>query len=83
MRLEKERIEKKVIPHQCLYQFPMLMIERGDPLFTDSSHASSEIPVWLQEFREDLVDDEVPERRDSHASSFHEVSGTLPACIKS
>ena len=28
----------------------------------------------LQEFRENLVDDEVPERRDSHASSSHEVS---------
>ena len=35
---------------------------------------SSEIPEWLQEFRENLVDDEVPEHRDSHASSSHEVS---------
>ena len=52
----------------------MLMIERGHPLSADSGRASSEIPVWLQEFREDLVDDEVPERRDSHASSAHEVS---------
>ena len=34
----------------------------------------SEIPEWLQEFRENLVDDEVPEHRDSHASSSHEVS---------
>ena len=40
----------------------------------DSSRASSEIPEWLQEFKEHLVDDEVPERRDSHASSSHEVS---------
>ena len=40
----------------------------------DSSRASSEIPEWLQKFRENLVDDEVPERRDSHASSSHEVS---------
>ena len=37
------------------------MIERGHPLFADSSRASSEIPEWLQEFREILVDDEVPE----------------------
>ena len=44
-----------------------IMIERGNPL-------DSEIPEWLQEFRENLVDDEVPERRDSHASSSHEVS---------
>ena len=42
-------------------------IERGDPLCSD-------IPEWLQEFRENLVDDEIPEHRDSHASSFHEVS---------
>ena len=41
--------------------------ERGDPLF-------AEIPEWLQEFRENLVDDEIPEHRDSHASSSHEVS---------
>ena len=41
--------------------------ERGNPLF-------SEIPEWLQEFRENLVDDRVPERGDSHASSSHEVS---------
>ena len=42
-------------------------LERGDPL-------CSEIPEWLQEFRENLVDDRVPERRDSHASSSHEPS---------
>ena len=34
----------------------------------------SEIPEWLQEFRENLVDDEIPEHGDSHASSSHEVS---------
>ena len=34
----------------------------------------SEIPEWVQEFRENLVDDEVSERRDSHACSSHEVS---------
>ena len=79
MRLEKERTELKVIPLQCLCQFPMLMIERGNPLWTkptknnfqkeikketkiergnplsaDSSRASSEIPEWLQEFRENF-----------------------------
>ena len=51
-------------------------IEPGDPLFADSGRAplSSEIPEWLQEFRENLVDERVPEHRDSHASSSHEVS---------
>ena len=42
------------------------LIDRGDPLCSD-------IPEWLQEFRENLVDDRVPERGDSHASSAHEV----------
>ena len=32
----------------------------------------SEIPEWLQEIRENLVDDRVLEPRDSHASSSHE-----------
>ena len=50
------------------------MIERSNPLSADSGHASSEIPERLQEFRENLVDDEVPDDRDSHASSSHEVS---------
>ena len=31
-------------------------------------------PEWLQEFRENLVDDRVLERRDSHASSSHAPS---------
>ena len=33
---------------------------------------NSEIPEWLQEFREKLVDDEIPVHGDSHASSSHE-----------
>ena len=40
----------------------------------DSGRASSEIPEWLQEFKEILVDDEIPVHGDSHASSSHEVS---------
>ena len=42
-------------------------IERDNPL-------DSEIPEWLQEFRENLVNDEIPVHGDSHASSSHEVS---------
>ena len=45
-------------------------IERGDPLCSDNS----EIPEWLQEFREKLVDDEIPFQRGSHVSSSHEAS---------
>ena len=42
-------------------------IERGNL-------CDSEIPEWLQEFRENLVDDESPLQGGSHASSSHEVS---------
>ena len=34
----------------------------------------SEIPEWLQEFRENLVDDEIPLQGGSHAISSHEPS---------
>ena len=43
-------------------------ITRGDPLCSDNS----EISEWLQEFRENLVDDEIPIQGGSHASSSHE-----------
>ena len=43
-------------------------IERRNPC------GDSEFPEWLQEFRENLVDDEIPLQRGSHASSSHEVS---------
>ena len=42
-------------------------IELANPLY-------SEIPERLQEFRENLVDDEIPVQGDSHASFSHEVS---------
>ena len=40
---------------------------RRDPYYSD-------IREWLQEFRENLVDERVPEHRDSHARSSHELS---------
>ena len=40
---------------------------RGDPYYSDKHE-------WLQEFRENLVDERVLEHRDSHASSSHELS---------
>ena len=45
-------------------------IERCNPLCSDDP----EIPEWLQEFRENLVDDEIPLQGGSHASSSHEAS---------
>ena len=47
---------------------------RGDPSYSD-------IPEWLQEFRENLVDDRVPEHRDSHESSSHELSSELSRSV--
>ena len=41
--------------------------ERRDP-------CQSDIPQWLQEFIESLVDDIVPKHKDSQASSSHEPS---------
>ena len=41
----------------------------------------SDIPEWLQELRENLVDERVLERRDSHASSSHEPSLELMRCL--
>ena len=46
--------------------------ERCDPL-------CSEITEWLQEFRENFVDDEIPVHGGSHTSSSHEVS-LEPTC---
>ena len=45
-------------------------ITRVDPLCSDNS----EIPEWLQKFRGNLVDDEIPLQGGSHASSSHEAS---------
>ena len=45
-------------------------IKRGNPLCSDDP----EIQEWLQEFRENLVDDEIPLQGGSHASSSHEAS---------
>ena len=50
-------------------------IERGNPL-------DSEIPEWLQEFSEKLVDDEIPAHGDSHASSSHEASFFLGIIVR-
>ena len=56
--------------------------EQDDPLFTDPRRASSEIPERLQEFRENLVDDEIPEHGNSHASSSQETSSKLTFQIR-
>ena len=47
---------------------------KRNPRGTQSDPLCSEILEWLQEFREILVDEEIPLQRGSHASSSHEVS---------
>ena len=76
MRLEKET-EKPVVNQAnkiTKTNRKELKTERGNPLVADSGRASSEIPEWLQEFKEILVVDEIPEHGDSHAGCSHEVS---------
>ena len=43
--------------------------KKGGPR-KNSDSLCSEVPEWLQEFRGNLVDDEIPVHADSHASSF-------------
>ena len=60
-----EEIQANEIPRTNKKETP---IERGNPC------GDSEIPEWLQEFRENLVDDEIPLQGGSDASSSHEAS---------
>ena len=60
---EETRVKKASKPNK-----KKTTIERGNPC------DDSEIPEWLQEFRENLVDDEIPLQGGSHASSSHEAS---------
>ena len=77
------------IQHLCQVHMLNEQKEPGDPLTKPTKNPkpnnenpdlerggvlNSDITEWLQEFRENLVDDKVPERRDSHASSSHEPS---------
>ena len=43
---------------------------RATRCLPDSGRASSDSPEWLQEFRENLVDDRVPEHRESQGQFF-------------
>ena len=63
--LEPEEIQANKI-HKTIKK--ETTIERGNPC------GDSEIQEWLQEFRETLVDDEIPLQGGSHASSSHDVS---------
>ena len=90
IRRENERIELRVTSLQCKCQLrlmidqgnlrkskptkPKLPNKKETTIERDNPCDDSEIPEWLQEFRENLVDDEIPLQGGSHASSSHEVS---------
>ena len=87
LRLENERIESDISP---VHVSSTVDGRSGRPDETQANKTQkpnkkeskkeqseslcSEIPEWLQEFRENLVDDEIPVHGDSHASSSFEVS---------
>ena len=66
--MERGNLMMKPKPTKSQKQKKETTIERGN-LCDDP-----EIPEWLQEFRENLVDDEIPLQGGSHASSSHEAS---------
>ena len=58
--------------HQANQKFPKTNKKETTIELEDTCH--SEIPEWLEEFRENLVDDEIPAQGDSHVSSCLEAS---------
>ena len=58
--------------HQANQKFPKTNKKETTIELEDPCH--SEIPEWLEEFRENLVDDEIPAQGDSHVSSSLEAS---------
>ena len=74
-RLENEKIELRVSTTLDDNQANKITRTiKKEPKREQSDPSYSEIPEWLQEFREILVDDEIPAYGDSHASSSHEAS---------
>ena len=88
-RLENKKVELTVTSLQCKCP-PRLVMDQGilmnpmpiklqkpikkETTIERGNSLNSEIPEWLQEFREILVDGEVPLQGGSHASSSHEAS---------
>ena len=59
---------------KLVFNFLQSAAKRSQKKRTPLCSDNSEIPEWLQEFRENLVDDEIPLQGSSHASSSHEAS---------
>ena len=75
-RFENGKMGKAVTSLQCKCLI-RLMIDQGNlrkPRSNQGNSLNSEIPEWMQEFRENLVDDEIPLQGGSDASSSHEAS---------
>ena len=78
---------QRVLPQACPLQHPwhlqgkkLIILGLPQAHLSDSGTQAredlchSDIREWLQEFRENLVDDRAPAHRDSHASPSHELS---------
>ena len=48
-------------------------VNKKETIIEQENPCDSEIPEWLQEFREILEDDEIPVQEGSHVSSSHEA----------
>ena len=68
LRFENGKMGLTVTPLQCKCQL-RLMKDQGNLMKTTIGNPfeSSQIPEWLQEFRENLVDDEIPAHGDSRS----------------
>ena len=51
-----------------------MMIDPDETTIDRGNSLNTEIPEWLQEFRENLWMIEIPAHGDSHVSSSHEAS---------
>ena len=73
-REREDRIESDISPVQVSNSVDDRSGQPGETTIERGNSLNSKIPEWLQEFRENLVDDEIPLQGGSHASSSHEVS---------
>ena len=76
---DREPKEKQNTPKRVETRFKTRQLQQNPKNIKETTRKQtdplcSEIPEWLQEFRENLVDDEIPVHGDSHASSSHEAS---------
>ena len=73
-RERQDRINSDISPVQVSNSVDDRSGQPDETTIDRGNSFDSEIPEWLQEFRENLVDDEIPLQGGSDASSSHETS---------